>query len=70
MQKIGLLVILSTPFAEPSDKAAWRSVASERFFDLTDQGLPTDEAEVVRSLMSLARSLRIERGWDDADDVD
>jgi hypothetical protein len=70
MQKIGLIVILSTPFAEPSDKAAWRTVASERFFDLTDQGLPSDEAEVVRSLMSLAKSLRVERAWDDADEVD
>jgi sulfate adenylyltransferase subunit 1 len=69
-RKIGSVVILSTPFAEPADKAEWKAQAGDRFFDVTEQGLPADDAEVVRSLLSLARSLRVERGWNDQDDVD
>ena len=69
-QSIGLMVLLSTPSAEPGDKLRWKTLAGDRFFDLAQENLPLEDGEVLRSVLSLAQSLRVERGWSDLGELD
>jgi hypothetical protein len=58
---IGLVTILSLPAAKPADKARWKELAADGFFDLAGLDLPAEDAQAVAPVLALLRTLRTER---------
>ena len=58
-QTVGQVVILTTAApARDEDRQRWKSLAGERFFDLAEHQLQTDDASMVRTVLTLASRLR------------
>jgi hypothetical protein len=57
-QSLALVVIYSCAALAPEAKRGLSALAPEYFFDLSALGLPSDEAEAVRSVVSFVQSLR------------
>jgi sulfate adenylyltransferase large subunit len=60
------LVLIVTGAVGHAAKLRWQAHAADRFFDLSERGLPADDEQAVPSILASLRSLRSERVGNDS----
>jgi hypothetical protein len=68
-QSIGLVVIYSCGSLDPEAKRRLSALVADRFFDLSELRLPTEESGAVQQLLSLLQPLRAIAGHKDQNKI-